>query len=56
MHQNLLDTEFEFGEYLNAWDKKMHVIGVMKTLTKESRQLPGSFCCTYSCRQLDFSG
>ena len=48
MHQNLLATEFESGEYLNAWDKKMHVIGVIKTLTKESRQMPGSFCCTYA--------
>ena len=56
MHQNLLNAEFASGEYRNAGDKNMHVSGVMKALTKESRHMPGSFCCTYACRQLHFLG
>jgi len=52
MHQNLLQAEFASGEYRNAGDKNMHVFGVMKALTKVSRQMPGSFCCTYACCQL----
>jgi hypothetical protein len=51
MQQNLLNAEFVFVSYLNAWNKNMHVIHVMKALTKE---LLKSFCCTYARRQLQF--
>jgi hypothetical protein len=46
MHQNLLNAEFAFGEYLNVENKYLHVIRVMKALTKE---LHKSFCCIYAC-------
>jgi hypothetical protein len=49
MHQNLLNAECASEEYRNAGDKNMHVSGVMKAPTKESRRMPGSFCCTYAC-------
>jgi hypothetical protein len=48
MHQYLLNAEFASGEY-----QKMHVIRVMKALTKV---LHKSFCCTYACCQLHFLG
>ena len=54
MHQNLLNAEFASGEYRNAGDKNMPVFGVMKALTKVSRQAPGSFCCIYAFLQLHF--
>jgi len=53
MHQNLLNAEFASVEHRNARDKNLHVLGVMKALTKV---LHKSFCCTYACRQLDFLG
>ena len=56
MHQNLLNAEFASGECRNAGDKNMHVSGVMKALTEVSRQMPGSFCCIYTCCQLHFLG
>jgi hypothetical protein len=34
MHQNLLNAEFVSVAYLNAGDKYVHVILVMKALTK----------------------
>jgi hypothetical protein len=51
-------TEFEYllAGLINVWNKNMHVIYVMNALTKESWRMPGSFCCTYACRQLHFSG
>ena len=42
MQQNLLNAEFVSVSYLNAWNKNMHVIRVIKAPTKESRQVPGS--------------
>jgi hypothetical protein len=48
MHQNLLNAEFASVEYLNAENTNMHVLRVRKALTKESRHMPGSFCCTYA--------
>jgi hypothetical protein len=51
MQQNLLNAEFTSVEYLNAKNKDVHVIGVIKALTKV---LHKSFCCTYACRQLHF--
>jgi hypothetical protein len=55
MQQNLLNAEFTFVEYLNAESANLHVIGVIKALTKVSRQAPGSFCCIYACHRLYFS-
>jgi len=55
MHQNFLNAGFASVVYRNAGDKNMHVFRVMKALTKVSRQMLGSFCCTYACRQLLFS-
>jgi hypothetical protein len=34
MHQNLLNAEFASVEHPNAGDKNLHVLGVMKALTK----------------------
>jgi hypothetical protein len=51
MQQNLLNTEFVSGENQNAGDKNMHVIVVIKALTKE---LHKNFCCIYACRQMQF--
>jgi hypothetical protein len=51
MQQNLLNAEFAFVSYLNASNKNMHVLHVMKALTKE---LLKRFCCTYARRQLPF--
>jgi len=56
MQQNLLNAEFGAVEYPNAGDNNMHVFGVMKALTKVSRQAPGSFCCIYACRHLYLLG
>jgi hypothetical protein len=53
MNQNLLNAEFVSVDYRNAGDKNMHVFGVVKALTME---LHKSFCCTYACGQLHFSG
>jgi hypothetical protein len=51
MQQNLLNAEFVSGENQNAGDKNMHVIVVIKALTKE---LHKNFCCIYACRQMQF--
>jgi hypothetical protein len=53
MQQNLLNAEFASVVYLNAGDKNVQVIRVMKALTKV---LNKCFCCTYACRQLHFLG
>jgi hypothetical protein len=53
MQQNLLNAEFVSGEYLTSGDKNMHVLRVIKALTKE---LLKSFCCIYACRQLYIFG
>ncbi len=53
MHQNLLNAEFASVEYLNAKNKNVHVIRVIKALTKV---LHKCFCCTYAYRQLHFWG
>jgi hypothetical protein len=53
MQQNLLNAGFVSGEYLEAGNKKVNVVLVMKALTKE---LLKSFCCICACRQLHFSG
>ena len=53
MHQNLLNAEFAFVEYLNAENKNVQVIRVIKALTKV---LLKCFCCTYAYRQLQFLG
>jgi len=52
MQQNLLNAEFTFVEYLNAESANLHVIGVIKALTKV---LLKSFCCIYACHRLHFS-
>jgi hypothetical protein len=52
MQQNLLNAEFVSVDFLNAENINLHVIQAMKALTKESRQMPGSFCRIYACRQL----
>ena len=54
MQQNLLNAEFVSEEYLKAGDNNLHVIRGMKALTKESRQVPGRFCCICACRPLLF--
>jgi hypothetical protein len=51
MHQNLLNAEFASVEYLNAKNKKVHIIRVIKALTKV---LHKCFCCIYACRKLHF--
>jgi hypothetical protein len=53
MHQNLLNAEFASVWYINAKNENVHVIRVIKALTKV---LHKSFCCTYACRQLHFLG
>ncbi len=53
MHQNLLNAEFATVWYLNAKNKNVHVIRVIKALTKV---LHKCFCCTYAYRQLYFLG
>ena len=53
MHQNLLNAEFASIEYLNAGNKNVHVIRVIKAPTKV---LHKCFCCTYAYRQLHFLG
>ena len=45
--------QFWSGAYREAGDRNMYVFGVMKALAKV---LHKSFCCTYACRQLHFSG
>jgi hypothetical protein len=52
MHQNLLNAEFASGEYQNAENKNMHVIRVMKALTKV---LHKSFRCIYACLSSDLN-
>jgi hypothetical protein len=46
VQQNLLNAEFVSGEYRNAKHKNLHVLWVMKALTKE---LHKRFCCIYAC-------
>jgi hypothetical protein len=49
MHQNLFNAGFASVEYINAENKNVQAIQVIRALTKESRPMPGSFCCTYAC-------
>jgi hypothetical protein len=51
MHQNLLNAEFVSVWYLNAMNENVHVIRVMKALTKV---LHKCFCCICAYRQLHF--
>jgi hypothetical protein len=53
MQQNLLNAEFAFVAYRNAKNKYMHVLRVMKALTKV---LLKCFCCICANRQSDFLG
>jgi hypothetical protein len=53
VYQILFYAECSSVEYLNAKDENVHVIRVMKALTK---MLHMCFCCIYACRQLHFSG
>jgi hypothetical protein len=53
VQQNLLNAEFASVLYLNAEDITLHVIRVIKALTKV---LLKCFCCTYACRQLHVAG
>ena len=54
MHQNLLNAEFASVEYLNAGNRNAYVRRVIQALTKESRQVPGCFCCISACRKVHF--